>query len=79
MCVVFSHSVMSHLFATPWPIASQAPLSIGFSMQEYWNGLPFHSSGDLTDPGIEPRSPALQADSSPSEPPGKHFKGLSIQ
>ena len=52
---------------TPWTIACQAPLSMGFSMQEYWSGLPFPSSGDLSDPGIEPRSPALQADSLPTE------------
>ena len=44
---------------------------MGFSRQEYWSGLPFPSSGDLPDPGIEPRSPALQADALPSEPPGK--------
>ena len=46
----------------------QAPLSIGFSRQEYWSGLPFPSPGDLPNPGIEPRSPALQADSLPSGP-----------
>ena len=44
---------------------------MGFSKQEYWSGLPFPSPGDLPDPGIEPRSPALQADALPSEPPGK--------
>ena len=49
--------------ATPWTGACQAPLSMGFSRQEYWSGLPFPSPGDLPDPGIEPRSPALQADS----------------
>ena len=49
----------------------QAPLSMGFSRQEYWNGLPFPSPGDLPNLGIEPRSPALQVDSLPSEPPGK--------
>ena len=59
------------LFATPWTVAHQAPLSMGFSRQEYWSGLPFPSPGDLPDPGIEPRSPALQADALPSEPPGK--------
>ena len=48
---------------TPWTIARQAPLSMGFSRQEYWSGLPFPSPKDLPDPGIEPRSPALQADS----------------
>ena len=50
------------LFATPWTVAHQAPLSMGFSRQEYWSGLPFPSPGDLPDPGIEPRSPVLQAD-----------------
>jgi len=59
------------LFATPWTIAYQAPLSMEFSRQEYWSGLLFPSPGDLPDPGIEPRSPTLQADASPSEPPGK--------
>ena len=59
------------LFATPWIIAYQAPPSMGFSRQEYQNGLPFPSPGDLPDPGIESRSPALQADALPSEPPGK--------
>ena len=59
------------LFVTPWTVTRQAPLSMGFSRQEYWSGLSFLSSGDLPDPGIEPRSPALQADSSPSEPPRK--------
>ena len=52
--------------ATPWTAALQAPLSMGFSRQEYWSGLPFLSPGDLPDPGIEPRSPALQADSLPT-------------
>ena len=59
------------LFVTPWTGAYQAPLSIGFSRQEYWSGLPFPSPGDLPDLGIEPRSSALQADALPSEPPGK--------
>ena len=49
--------------ATPWTVSYQAPLSMGFSGQEYWNGLPFPSPGDLPDPAIEPGSPALQADS----------------
>ena len=49
--------------ATPWTVAHQAPLSMGFSRQEYWSGLPFPSPGDLLDPGIKPRSPAMQADS----------------
>ena len=50
------------LFATLWTVACQAPLSMGFSRQEYWSGLPFPSPGDLPDPGIEPGSPALWAD-----------------
>ena len=59
------------LFATLWTITYQAPLSMGFSRQEYRSGLPFPSPGDLPDPGIEPGSPALQADALTSEPPGK--------
>ena len=60
------------LFATLWTIAHQAPLSMGFSRQEYWSGLPFPPSEDLPNPGIKPRSSSLQADSLLSEPPGKH-------
>ena len=56
--------------ATSWTVAHQAPLSMRFSRQEHWSGLPFPSPGDLPDPGIEPRSPDLQTDSLPSEPPG---------
>ena len=52
---------------TPCTVACQAPLSLGFSRQEYWSGLPFPSSGYLPNPGIKPRSPALQADSLPTE------------
>ena len=59
------------LFATLWTVAHQAPPSMGFSRQEYRGGLPFPSPGDLSNPGIEPRSPALQADTLTSEPPGK--------
>ena len=59
------------LFGTPWTGAQQAPLSMGFSQQEYWSGSPFPSPGDLPDPGIEPRSPTLEADALTSEPPGK--------
>ena len=65
------------LFATPWTVACQAPPSMGFSRQEYWSGLPFPSPGDLPNPGIEPKSPALQADSLPSEPTGKSLLFLS--
>ena len=56
------------LFAIPWTVTLQAPLSMGFSRQEYWSGVPFPLPGDLPDTGIEPRSPALQMDSLPSEP-----------
>ena len=59
------------LFLTPWAIDCQAPLPKGFPWLEYQSGLPFPSSGDLPDPRIKPASPALQADSLPSEPPGK--------
>ena len=62
--------------ATPWAVACQTPLSMGFSRQEYWSGLPFLSPGDLPDPGIEPRSPALQADSLPIELRGQPVKKL---
>ena len=65
-----SHSVVSNS-ATPWTVALQAPPSMGFSRQEYWSGLPFPSPGDLLDPGMEPGSPAFQADSLPSEPQDK--------
>ena len=57
------------LFATPWTVVHQAPVSTEFSRQEYWSGLPVPSPGDLPDPGTEPASPALQAGSLPSEPP----------
>ena len=59
------------LFVIPWTVAYQSPQSMEFSRQEYWSGLPLPSPGDLPDPGIEPWSPALQADALPSEPPGK--------
>ena len=60
------------LFATSRTAAYQAPPSMEFSRQECWSGLPFHSPGELPDPGIEPGSPALQAAALLSEPPGKH-------
>ena len=59
------------LFVTPWTVAYQGPLSMGFSRQEYWSGLPSPSPGDRPNPEIKPRSPTLRADSLPSEPPGK--------
>ena len=62
---------LAKLFVTLWTIACQAPLSMGLLSQEYWSRLPFPPPGDLPDAGIEPRSPALQADSLPPKPPGK--------
>ena len=64
---------LSHvqLFVTPWTVAHQALQSMEFSRQEYWSGLPFPFPGDLPNPGIEPGSPSLQADTLPYEPPGK--------
>ena len=74
MCV-HAKSLLSlsrvQVFVTPWTVALQAPLSLGFSRQEYWSELPCPLTGDLPKPGIKPRSPALQVDSLPSEPPGK--------
>ena len=73
MCV--SHSVVSDFSVTARVVASQVPLSMELSRQEYWSGLPFPPPGDLPDPGIEPGPPALQADSLPSEPEGFIHKG----
>ena len=67
--VVVTKSCLT-LFVTPWTVAHQAPLSRGFSGQEYWSGLPFPFPGNLPDPGIKPVSPELQVDSSLFEPPG---------
>ena len=61
---------------TPWTVACQASLSIEFSRQEYWSGWPLYSPGDLPDPGIEPRSPALQVNSLLFEPPGEPLYGI---
>ena len=73
--VEWSVKSLSHvqLFMTPWTTAHQAPLPMEFSRQECWSGLPFPPPGNLPKPGIEPRSPALQADVLPSEPPGKRM------
>ena len=65
------------LFATPWTVAYQAPLSMGFSRQEYWSGLPFPSPGDLPNPGMEPESPSLQADALTSEAFNESDQSLS--
>ena len=73
---------MSDSFEMPWSAAHQASLSMVFPRQEYWNGLPFPSPGDLPNPGMEPRSPALAGELFTTEPPGKplekvtsHFPG----
>ena len=73
VCVCVCEWVLSRvwLFATPWTVAHQAPLSMEFSRQEYWSGLPCPPPGDLPNPRIEPKSPSLQADSLPSELPRK--------
>ena len=64
------------MLATPWTVARQAPLFTGLLRQEYWRGLPCPSPGGLPDPGIKPKSPALQADSLRTEPPGKILSKL---
>ena len=70
---VCAHAEVVHLFlfSTLWTIARQFPLSMRFSRQEYWSGLPCPSPWNLPKPDIEPSFPTLQADSLPSEPPGK--------
>ena len=70
LCVLRCFS-RTQLFPTLWTISHQAPLSMGFSRQEYWRGLPCPPPGDLPNLGTEPRSLTLQVDSLPSEPPGK--------
>ena len=73
LLLLFSRQVVSDSFVT-WTVARQAPLSMGFPRQEYWSGLPFLSSGNLPDPGIEPMSPASPALAGrffTTEPPGK--------
>ena len=67
------------LFATPWTAAYQAPPSMGFSRQEYWSGVPLPSPGHLPDPGVEPRSPALQADSLLSELPANKVAKIKLR
>ena len=67
------------LFATLWTVAHQASLSTGFSRQEYWSGLPFPSPEDFPHPGIEPGSPALEADVLPSEPPAMYANFFKVR
>ena len=72
LCAVRLVSLSHPTFCDPMDCSHQAPLSMGFLRQEYWSGLPCPPPGDLPNPGIKPRSPALQAgDSLPFEPPGK--------
>ena len=71
MCYVLSCFSRVQLFVTLWTVAHQVPLSVGFSRQEYWSGLPSPSPWELPDSGTEPMSPVLQADSLQTEPRGK--------
>ena len=74
MCMCVCSGAQSSLYATPWTVARQAPLSMGFSQQESWSGLPFPPPGDLPIPGVEPTppvSPALEGRFFTTEPPGK--------
>ena len=77
LLLLLSHFSCVRLFAIPWTVAHQAPLFMEFPRQEYWSGWPCPSPGDLPNPRIKPGSPALQADSLPSEPSGKpHYQLL---
>ena len=71
LLLLLSHFSHVQLFVTLWTVARQAPLSMGFPRQEYWSGFPDSQPGDLSDPGVEPETPALQVDSLPSKLPGK--------
>ena len=73
-CTVLGLVTQSWVFETPWTVACQAPLSLEFSREEYWSGLPSPTPGDPPNPGMEPRSPTLQVDSLLSELPGKPLK-----
>ena len=77
-CVCVSNSVVSDSLCNPMDCSSQTLLSMEFSRLEHWSGLPFPSLGDLPNPWIKPRSPALQANFLPSEPPGKRQKSLAL-
>ena len=80
-CTYVCAQSLSHvqLFVTPWTVAHQASLSMGFSRQEDWSGLPCPPPGDLPNPGIKLRSPALQVDSLPSEPPGMPINNVRLK
>ena len=77
--LLFICSFVSNSFATPWTVAFQAPLSMGFPRQEYWRGLPFLSPRDLSNPVFEPVSPALQADSLPLGSPRTRSRRTLLQ
>ena len=69
---------MSDSSVTPWTVARQTPLSMGFPRQEYWSGLPFAYPGDLPEPGIEPMSPALEGGFFTTEPPGRPIQANTL-
>ena len=71
LLLLLSHFSCVRIRVSPWTAACKAPLSIGFSRQEFWSGLPLPFPGDLPNPGFKPRSPTLQPDSLPAEPQGK--------
>ena len=76
LCMKVKSLSHARLFLSPWTIAYHTPPSMGFSRQEYWNGLPFPSPGSLPNPGIEPGSPELQTDTLLSEPQGSPVYGV---
>ena len=79
ICVCVCESLSrAPVSVTPWTITRQVPLSLEFSRQEYWSGLPFPSPGNLPNTGAEPRSSGLQADSLPYEPPALHLTGTKM-
>ena len=75
LCVLVAQSCP--ILVTPWTVAHQTPLYMEFSRKEYWSGLSLPSPEDMPNPEIKPRSPTLQVDSVPSEPPGKPFRGIT--
>ena len=78
ICTTLISTRVLSVSSSPWAVAHRAPLSMGFSRQEQWSGLPFPTPGDLPDPGIKPESPTLQADSLPSDLPGKTEKAPQV-
>ena len=78
VCVCVCVSQSCPFFVTPWTVARQTSLSMGFSRQEYWSGIALPSPGDLPGPRTEPRSPTVQQDSLPFELPGKQWCPTNI-